>query len=191
MRTHRYGLVVALFLIPAAARADRHNWECNAAASTASGSQLWGGNLSLARTLHIKDSHRFSLFADFSKHGGEHDGGSLTQTSAVLGGRFVVYRTLKRYPLVPGAKAPYRYRLQFFGQGALGVVDTSTQDTHGAWMAGGGVDGLFSDYGGVRGQVDYVRFSPDSGRRDFVRVSLGIIYRFEHEHPTSKTPKAP
>jgi len=191
MRTRQSLLVLALLLTPAAARADRHDWEANASASAASGSQLWGGNLSLARTLYIKHSHRFSLFADYSKHGGSHDGASLTQTSAVLGGRFVVFRTLKRYPLLPGVKEPYRYRLQFFVQGAAGVVDTSAQDTHGAWLGGGGLDGLFSDYGGVRAQVDYIKFRPESGRDDFVRVSVGVLYRFEHENPTSKAPKAP
>jgi hypothetical protein len=191
MRTRQSLLVLALLLIPAAARADRHNWEASASASAASGSELWGGNLSLARTLYIRKSHLFSLFADYSKHGGLHDGASLTQTSAVFGGRFVPFRTLKRYPLLPGVKDPYRYRVQFFVEGALGVVKTSAQDTHGAWLAGGGVDGLFSDYGGVRVQVDYFKFRPDSGRNDFVRVSIGVLYRFEHELPTSKTPKGP
>jgi hypothetical protein len=188
MRTRQSLLVLALLLTPAAARADRHDWEANASASAASGSQLWGGNLSVARTIHIGDSHKLSAFADYSKHGGAHDGASLTQTSALIGLRRVMIRTLKRHALLPGAKEPYLAHLQFFVQGALGLVDTSAQDTHAAWLVGGGVDGLFTDYGGVRGQVDYIKFRPDSGRNDFVRVSIGVLYRFEHEH---KKPKAP
>ena len=192
MGTRRCCLVIALLLLPAGAWADRHNWEASAAASAASGSQLWGGNLSLARTLRIKDSHKLSLFADVAKHGGLHGGASLTQTSALFGGRFVVIRTVKRSLFASTARVPaaddYRYRLQIFVQGGAGVVDTSAQGTHGAWLGGAGLDGLFSDYGGVRAQVDYIGFRPDSGRDHFFRFSLGVIYRFEHEHPSAKAP---
>jgi hypothetical protein len=182
MGPRRSFLVIALLLLPASARADRHNWEANASASRASGSALWGGSLSLARTIPIKGSHRLSAFGDFGKHGGEHAGSALSQTAALFGLRYVPVRTLKKYPLFAGAEQPYRYRLQFFGQAAGGVVDTSSQGTHQAWLLGVGVDGLFSHYGGVRAQVDKVWFSPDSGRKDFVRISIGVLYRFEHEH---------
>jgi hypothetical protein len=199
MRTRQGLLVLALLLTPAAARADRHNWEANASASAASGSQLWGGNLALARTIHIKDSHKLSAFADFSKHGGAHDDASLTQTSAQIGLRRVMFRTLNKHPLLPAALVPmvkehpeYHYRLQLFVQAAAGVVNTSAQGTHGAWLGGVGLDGLFSDYGGVRAQVDYIGFRPESGRDHYFRFSLGVMYRFEHEYPKSpKTPKAP
>jgi len=191
MRTRQSLLVLALLLIPAAARGDRHDWEANASASTASGSQLWGGSLALAKTIHIRDSHKLSVFADYSKHGGAHDGADLTQTSAIIGLRRVVKRTLKRYPLFPEGKDPYRYRLQFFLQAAPGVVKTSSQGTHEAGLVGAGLDGLFSDYGGVRAQVDYIRFRPDSGRDHYFRFSVGVLYRFEHEHPSPKAPKAP
>jgi hypothetical protein len=180
--------VLALLLTPAAARADRHDWEANASASAASGSQLWGGNLSVARTIHIGDSHKLSAFADYSKHGGEHDGASLTQTSALIGLRRVMRRTVKYLPLFPEGKDPYHYKLQFFLQAAPGVVKTSSQGTHAAALVGAGLDWLFSDYGGVRTQVDHLWFWPDSGRDHFFRFSVGVLYRFEREH---KKPKAP
>ena len=195
MRTRRCGLVLTLLLIPAAARADRHDVEASAAASAATGSTLWGGTLSLARTIRIRDSHKLSVFADYSKYGGSHDGVSLTETSSFLGVRRVMIRTLKRYPLLPPGVPPvapeYRYRIQVYLHAAPGLVKTSEQGTNGALLGGAGLDGLFSDYGGVRGQVDYVKFWPESGRDHFFRFSLGVIYRFEHEHPTAKAPKAP
>lgn len=184
MGTRRPWLVLALLLIPVGARADRHNWEAYAGASAATGgSLLWGGNLSIAGTLNddckgffaIKD-RCMSFFVVFSKHAGPHDGGSLTETSALVGPRRVVYRTLK-YSVNKGV----HFRLQFFVQGLAGIVHTSSEGGDWAAGAGAGVDALFSDYGGVRAQVDRIWSGAEGDRDRFFRFSLGLIYRFERE----------
>jgi hypothetical protein len=166
-------LVFALLLIPTAAQADRHNWDVAAMASSSTGgSLLWGGSLSGEKTIHRYP--KVGVFLDLAKYSGPHDGGSLTRFSALAGPRFVFFRTLEKTEL--------HYRLQFFGQVLGGAVQTTDHGTTGAVGLGGGVDGLFSDYGGVRAQVDHVWFSPEVGDHRFFRFSLGVVYRFEYKH---------
>jgi hypothetical protein len=170
-------LVLALLLIPTAARADRHNWDVSAMASSSTGgSLLWGGSLSGEKTIHRYP--KVGVFLDLAKYSGPHDGGSLTRFSALAGPRLVFYRTVKKQYL----QTELRYRLQFFGHLLGGIVQTTDHGTTGAGGVGGGVDGLFSDYGGVRAQVDHVWFSPEVGEHRFFRFSLGVTYRFEYKH---------
>jgi hypothetical protein len=182
MGTRRSCLVLALVLLPAAARADRHNWEASAAVSAVSGSWLWGGNLSVAKMLHTEKQdkpHRWSVFVDLAKHAGPHDSGSLTQFSALGGPRFLVVRSLRH--------GEDLYRLQLFAQAMAGVVQTSGKGTDSAMGGGVGVDVLFSDFGGLRTQVDYVHTDRTSGKDGFFRGSVGLVYRFEKCPPVKKS----
>jgi hypothetical protein len=182
MVTRRSCLALALLMLPAPAWADRHNWEMNMSAVTSSGgSLLWGGNFSLARTIY-KDKegfHRFSGFGDIGVQSGAHEGQSLTRVTGLLGPRVALWRTLKKIAPITGARPEFHYRLQFFTQTPVGWVHTDGENPL-AFAPGAGFDGLFSDYGGLRGQVDYVVLK---GHKDFWRFSIGVIYRFEHEHP--------
>jgi hypothetical protein len=170
-------LIVAVLLIPTPARADRHNWDLAATASAGTGgSLLWGGSLSGEKTIHRHP--RVGVFLDLAKQSGPHEGGNLTRFSALAGPRGVFYRTMKKRYL----ETELHYRLQFFGQAFAGFVQTTDHGTSGAGGVGVGVDGLFSDYGGVRAQVDQVWFSPEVGDHHFFRFSLGVVYRFEYKH---------
>jgi hypothetical protein len=176
MRTRQSFLVLALLLIPGAARADRHDWEASAAASRVSGrSELWGGNLS--GTWVVRGHRRWGFFLDVGKHAGPHEGSSLSQL-AFYGGPRRTFPVSFRHAKNP---TPYTlHRLQFFAQGLGGRLKTTGVEGF-DWAAGlgAGVDLLFSEFGGVRGQVDHVWFWPEGGRRSFDRVSLGLVYRFE------------
>jgi hypothetical protein len=177
MGTRRSCLVLVLVLLPAGAWADRHNWEVSSAVSRVTGrSQLWGGNVAVA--MPLRTYRKVSVFAEIAKHAGPHDGGSLTQLSALGGARGVLIRTLKR-PDDTREHALPSYRLQFFAQAMSGLVQTTGAGTDSAWGAGGGVDGLFSEYGGLRAQVDYVHINRKGGGDGFVRFSVGLVYRFE------------
>jgi hypothetical protein len=182
MRTRQSLLVLALLLTPAAARADRHDWEASAAASRVSGrSKLWGGNLSGTWVVPGQPGHRtWGLFFDIGKHAGPHDGSSLSQF-AFYGGPRRTFPLPLEHPKNP---TPYTlHRLQLFAQGLGGRLKTTGLEGS-DWAAGlgAGVDALFSPFGGVRVQVDHVWFWPEGGRRSFDRVSLGLVYRFEDKN---------
>lgn len=193
MRIRRFCFVLALLLFPTGAWADRHYLEASASISRAGGSSLWGGNLALAATVPLKflkkeDERRFSLFGDFSKNAGAHDGAPMTRTSWLGGGRYVFFRTENK--IRAGIKDPsYHFRLQFFLHLLAGHVDVKEEGGRAAFGGGGGFDKLFSDYGGVRFQYDYV--NPTGSAKGFSRFSLGVIYRFEHEEPCPKCPEPP
>jgi hypothetical protein len=180
MRTRRCCLVLALLLTPAAAWADRHNWEANAAATRVSGrSELWGGNL--AGTYVVPGHRRWGAFLDIGKHAGAHDDGSSLSQFVFYGGPRRTFPVPLEHPKNP---TPFDlHHLQLFAQALGGGVKTAGIDGF-DWAAGfgAGVDALFSEYGGVRFQVDHVWFWPGGGRRSFDRISLGLVYRFEDKH---------
>jgi hypothetical protein len=199
MGTRRTCLALALLLFPAAASAHQHNWEAAAAANSASGSQLWGGNFVVGKTVYRDphEIHRWALLLDVGLNGGPHDGGSVSQQSALFAGRYSYWLTGKKLVLVPGIGEAYRPRLQFFLEGLGGVVRVKNEfptvttsgiqsvpsgQTRPALGLGTGLDFLFSDYGGLRGQVDFVRrLSAEAPRQHFFRFSVGVVYRFEHD----------
>jgi hypothetical protein len=171
-----------------------------AALAPVSGSQLWGGNFVVGRTLYKdpKGVHRWGLFGDLGLNGGSHEDGSVSQQSLLVGGRFSYWLTANKVVLVAG-RPEFHPRLQFFLQALGGGVWVKNEfptltssgiqsiaDKEFAWSLGGGtgVDFLFSDYGGLRGQVDLVRrLKADEPRKLFFRVSVGVVYRFEYHKP--------
>ena len=199
MGTRRSSLALVLLLLPVPAWAHQHNWEMAAGLSPATGSLLWGGNFVVGRTIYRDPQgvHRWGLLGDFGLNGGPHDGGSVSQQSLMVGGRFSYWLTMKKLVLVPD-KPEYHPRLQFFVQALGGVVRVNNElltvttsgieridddpDKDAALSLGTGLDFLFSDYGGLRGQVDFVRrLSADEPRKHFFRFSVGVVYRFEHD----------
>jgi hypothetical protein len=176
MRTRQSLLVLALLLTPTAARADRHNWEASAGASLVSGrSKLWGGNLS--GTWVVPRNRRWGFFLDVGKHAGPHEGSSLSQF-AFYGGPRRTFPLPLEHPKVPTSNT--FHHLQLFAQGLGGRLKTiGVEGSDWAAGLGAGVDALFSEFGGVRVQVDHVWFWPEGGRRSFDRISLGLVYRFE------------
>jgi hypothetical protein len=173
MRTRLSFLVVVVSLVlPTGLRASGHWYAAAATPSIDTGqSKLWGGSLSGEKVLSKKN---WTWLADFGAHSGAHDTTTLTQYSALTGLRYTK-------PLVYKLD---RYAFQPFAHVLGGFVHTNDKAANssewaGAFGGGVGVDYVFAPSGGLRGQVDYVSFWPDSGRDSFVRLSVGLVYRFE------------
>lgn len=178
MRTRLSVLVVVVsLLLPAGARASGHWFSMAATPSVNTGlSQLWGGSISAEKALPNKS--QFNGFIDIGKHAGAHEDSTLSQFSLLAGlrGAFPLIRKKDGHY----ALQPYAHVLGGFLLTKEKGVDLS--DKAPALGGGIGVDYLFSDYGGLRAQIDHVTFWRDRGGHDqFVRFSVGITYRFEHD----------
>ena len=134
------------------------------------------------------------MLGDFALNGGAHDGGSISQVSGQVGGRFAYLLTVKKQVLIPGSGPEFHPRLQFFVQALAGMAWVKTEfastaelrptsERPGSSAPEIGLDFLFSDYGGLRGQVDWSSYLSDRGgtRDNFFRFSIGVVYRFEHD----------
>ena len=203
MGIRRSCLALAMLLLPAQAGADRHNLEMAASASAATGSPpLWGGSFAVATPVFDNDDpkkpDRWSFVTDVAVNGGPHDGGSVSQISGLVGVRYQYLLRMKKLVLIPKLPDEYHSRLQLFAQVLTGGVRVKNEfpalvansiqniedhETKGALSVGTGVDFLFSEYGGLRGQVDlFRRLDADPPRKHFFRFSVGVVYRFERDH---------
>ena len=181
MRARLFFVVVLVpLLLPARAHASGH-WYSVAATPSGHGglSTLWGGSVSGERAFRNKD--RKTWFVDLGVHAGSHETSSLTQYSAMGGLRYAFPRL---YRVDEHTVDPHNwYALDWFVHPLVGGVWTreGTNSYQGDFALGfgGGADYLFSPSGGLRLQVDYVWLFREAGGEDFVRISVGVVYRFE------------
>jgi hypothetical protein len=172
MHTRRPLLALALLLLlPGTARAHKHDFRASVAGSVSPSSTLWGFHASGEWVIptEYKD---FSVALDLSYHSGLHEGANLTRLALTPALRWTP--RLGRHGEA-GAVHPFMHVL-------FGPVRTNDATNRADWSAalgaGAGVDLLFSDYGGVWVQTDFLK--PLSGGKDsFVRVSVGLAYRFD------------
>jgi hypothetical protein len=190
MRIRRMFLAVVFVLLAGAPSwADRHNWEMNTLASGSSGgSVLWGFNIGGARTLHKKEEvydlhhpHRKSVFLDLSLAGSEHENEGVRQGTVLAGFRYVFKRGSMQHRAYENAPEEYWYRLNFFAQALNGYVGHTSNGSYG--IGGGlGMDVFFTEFGGLRVQGDWLGLAGSDDRNHLVRVSVGVVYRFEKEN---------
>jgi hypothetical protein len=173
VRLQRPWLVLAVLLIPAAAVADDHRADRFGGLSFGRGSVLVGAHVADAITLPKLANKDLALIGDLSVHFGS--SGALTRVAGLGGLRLTLARDGQ-----PPRDEP---KLLPFAVVLLGAVHTNgpdANDTAFAGGVGGGVDylprrGASRGAWGMRGQLDYLL----KGGEDFVRLSVGVVYRFK------------
>jgi hypothetical protein len=178
MTARRFILVLGLVLVPAAARADKHPLSVDFAPSYESGSSLWG--YQVGTDVPWPKHPALSGLVQFSHHAGLHeDTTHLSRNVLTLGARYTFPVFLGENALKAAGAGERRGFCPFVHAMVVRAtekgVGTSVTDT--AFGVGTGFDFLFSKHGdaGLRAQVDWIR----PGENEFVRASVGLVYRFE------------
>jgi hypothetical protein len=165
-----------VLLAPAAARADRHNFDVLLAGSGSTGSFLKGFHASLA--VPFPNGKDWSVPFDFSRHTGESDGIDVTRRTWTIG-----FRHMFPGQKVKNAKGAYvgvRKRLPF-AHTFVGKLHTGDGVSHLVAGLGGGMDWILKEgrtEWGIRGQADLI--VPHTSDVDaYGRFSVGVIFRLE------------
>jgi hypothetical protein len=181
MAVRRLGLVLALALVFAlngtAARAEEHDKDVAAGFVISPQSVLVGGYLSGAKAIGRASPGRerpWTVPLELSSHSGRHDGANRTQALLLTGARYT-----RGFGQGKGSEGD-KHMAAVFLHVLLGGVWTrdglESFRLDGAVGGGVGLEYLFSKWGGLRLQGDVI-----GSDKSFARLSVGVVYRFEHD----------
>lgn len=174
MRIQQPWLVLAVLFFPAAAHADDHRADRFAAFSRASGSSLFGVHLTDAIILPMANTQKdLALLGDLSVHFGSRNENDVTRVTFLGGLRWTFAKEIDARKERPKL-LPFVHVLL----GGVYTNDGAANGTDPAVGLGAGVDyvrrGAAREAWATRLQVDYIQ-----GGEGFLRVSAGLVYRFE------------